>query len=241
MKSILLFCLLFAVTSLSFSQNQKKIQKSWIKTSVENLSTEPREDVSYIRYTFEKSKVYVSMNPAWETYTLDWSVTQNFVTIGFATYIIEELTDTSLTIMQEGFTRIKFLTEEYLNSKENNLSPAGEFNGKPFYKATQIVTPRYEKKTSLDYLLRKNTEGYNIKKEAYFLLTFVISEEGKVENVKVEQSIAEGFDAEVIKNLMKTSKDWKPAYYQGKPVATQMQFDIKFLKSFSPFSTGSLH
>jgi hypothetical protein len=194
-----------------------------------------------MRYTFEKSKVYISFYPAWETYTLDWSVTGNFVTIGFATYNIEELTDTSLTIMQEGFTRIKFLTEEYLNSKENNLIPAGEVNGKPFYKANKIVTPRYEKKASLYDVLKKNTDGYNMKKEAYFLLTFVISEEGKVENVKVEQSIAEGFDAEVIKNLMKTSKDWKPAIYKGKPVATQMQFDIKYLKSASPFSTGTLH
>jgi hypothetical protein len=241
MKSMLPFCLLCLITVSSFAQNQKKIQKSWIKTSIENLSDKPREDVRYMRYNFGKNKVSASLDPACNTYSLDYSVNENTVQIGYALYVIEELTDTSLTIMQEGFSRIKFLSEDYLTNKENVLVQAGEINGKSFYKATDTITARYEKSAPLREALSKNTEGYNVKNECYFLMTFVITEEGKIENVKVEKSIAEGFDAEVIKNLMKTSKDWKPAYYKGKPIATQMHYDVKFLKSISPFSFGTAH
>ena len=241
MKSILLFYTLFSVALASLPQNQKKIQKSWVKISVENFSDRPIEEVAYMRYTFGKNKVHVSFNPAWDTYTLDWSLSGNNVTVGISNYAIEELTDTSLVIYQEGFNRVKFLSEEYLNSKENNLQQVGEINGKPFYKANEIVTARYEKSTSLTEVLSKNTSGYNIKSQSYFLLTFVVTEEGEIENIKVENSIAEGYDAEVIKNLLKTSKDWKPAYYKGKPVATQMCYDIKYLKSTTPFSAGNLH
>lgn len=214
-----------------------KIQRSWIKMSVENLSDrEVAPDTAYTRYTFEKSKSYVSFQPAWESYAINTSIEGNFLTIGFGTYNIEELTDTSLIIAQEGFRRIKLLSEDYLNSREDNLQQLGELNGKPFYLANKVVTPRYKKETPLSQVLSKNTEGYDFTKVSYFLMTFVVTEEGKIEHVKVENGLAEGFDAETVKNLLKTSKDWKPAYYKGKPVATQIHYDIKYLPSSVPHS-----
>src|SRR5213079_3390348 len=115
MKHILLYSLISFITIVSCSQNQKKIQKAWIKTATVNLSDkEIGPDTLYTRYTFDKSILYISFYPAWDDYKQEWSVNGNNLTIRFDTYKIEEVTDTSLTIALEGFRRFKFLSEEYL-------------------------------------------------------------------------------------------------------------------------------
>jgi len=69
MKHILLYSLVSFMGIVSFSQNQKKIQKSWIKTAIVNLSgREIGPDTLYTRYTFDKSVLYISFYPAWDDY-----------------------------------------------------------------------------------------------------------------------------------------------------------------------------
>src|SRR5438128_6719696 len=91
-------CLLSAL--LSFSQNKPSLLKSWIKIKIENLSaTELEPDTLYTRYTFTKSsEVKFSFYPGWDDYKQSWTQSGNNVTIGFDTYKIEELTDSSLVI-----------------------------------------------------------------------------------------------------------------------------------------------
>lgn len=242
MKHIILLGLIFFVSLYSYPQNQNKILKSWIKSETINLSDKPFDpDTLYTRYTFERSTLYISFYPAWDDFKQKWSVNGNNLTIGFDTYKIEELTDTSLTIALEGFRRLKFLSEDYLSTQEKNLIQIGEFKGKPLYKATSFITPRYSKKTSLKDFIQKNLEGYNIKKATYFLATFIVTEEGKIENIQIVQGITDGFNNEIIKQLLKTSKDWKPAQFLGKPIQTQMFYDIKYLNSLTPYNSGSLN
>jgi hypothetical protein len=233
-------CTILSLLSFeAFAQHQKKIQRSWIKTSVENLSDRPvKPDTLYTRYTFGKTALNISFYPGWDTFKQTWAVSGNHVTIGFDTYVIETLTDTSLVIALDGFRRISFLAEDYLSGQDKNLVSLGEYNGKPLYKANRYVTPRFTGKAAFRDLIQKNTEGYNIKKASYFLATFVVTEEGKVENVQVIKGITEGFDREITKQLLNTSKDWKPAYFRGKPIQTQMYYDIKYLDSLTPFNPG---
>lgn len=103
----------------SQGQNLKKIQKSWIKMEIENLTATPiPPDTSYIRYTIAKSAVLkVSFYPGWDTYTLAWSLSGNSITVFNDVYAIETLTDTSLIIAQPGFRRMKFLAEDYLSNR----------------------------------------------------------------------------------------------------------------------------
>lgn len=238
MKYILLYSLTVFITLASLGQNQKKIQKSWIKTEIINLSgTETEPDTLYIRYSFDKSILYISFYPGWDDYKQEWVIDGNNLRIGFDTYKIEELTDTTLTIALKGFRRLKFSSEEYLSNQEKNLISLGDFNGKPLYKANNYITPRYSKKTSLPTIIQKHLEGYNIKKANYFLATFIVNTEGKIENVKIVKGITDGFDKEVIKQLLKTSKDWQPAYFKGKPIQTQMVYEIKYLDSLVPFNS----
>lgn len=234
MKYILLFALIVFTSTFSIAQSKKLIQKSWIKTDIENLTDNPTSpDTMYTRYSFEKSGLYISFYPAWDDFKLDWSLDNDNVKVGFDTYKIEALNDTALTIALNGFRRIKFLSEEYVSSMDTNLIPLTDYNGKPLYKANNYITPRYNKKTSLRNLIEKNTTGYNIKIAAYFLATFIVTEKGEVENVQIVKGITDGFDDAVKKSLLKTSKDWKPAYFKGQPIQTQMFYDIKYLKSLT--------
>ena len=89
--------------------------------------------------------------------------------------------------------------EESLTNQKGNLDSIGVYNGKPLYKANQFVTPRFIGKGVFRNIIQKNTEGYNIKKASYFLATFIVNEEGKVENVKIVRGITEGFDNEIAK------------------------------------------
>ena len=217
---------------MSFSQNIKKIQKSWVKVSVENLSqTDVAPDTLYIRYTFDKSKLYISFYPGWDDYQQEWSSNQDNLKIGFASYHIEELTDTSLVIKLDGFRKYSFLAEEYLGNQEKYLDSIGVYNEKPLYKANNFITPRYLKGKSLRERLQKNTEGYNIKKANHFLLTFIVTEKGEIENIKIVKGITYGFDNEIIKQLQSTSKDWKAARHKSTAIQTEMFYEIKFLDS----------
>ncbi len=217
---------------MAFSQNAKKIQKSWVKISTENLSqTEIGPDTLYTRYTFDKSKLYISFYPGWDDFQLEWSANKDNLTIGFDTYHIEELTDSSLVIKLDGFRKFSFLAEEYLSNQEQYLDSIGVYNGKPLYKANNFITPRYLKGKSLSELLQKNTEGYNIKKANRFLLTFIVTETGKIENIQVVKGITYGFDNEIIKHLQSTSKDWKAAKYKSNAIQTEMLYEIKYLDS----------
>jgi len=232
MKHFIFFAAFFNFSIIGSSQNIRRIEKSWVKMSVENLSqTEIAPDTMYTRYTFDKSKLYISFYPAWDDYQQQWSSNKDNLTIGFDTYHIEVLTDTSLVIKLDGFRKFSFLAEDYLSNKEKNLDSIGVYNGKPLYKANNFITPRYLKGKSLRELLQKNTGGYNIRKAIRFLLTFIVTENGKIENIKVVKSITYGFDNEIIKQLQSTSKDWKAAKYKSSAIQTEMFFEIKYLDS----------
>jgi hypothetical protein len=240
MKHLLPLLLLLATTHL-FAQKDK-IQKSWIKTSVENLSNRPTQpDTLYTRYTFEKNDLNISFSPCWNYITQTWSIKDKNLSLGFDNYIIETLNDTALTIALEGFRRYKFLSESYLSSKLENLDSIGDYKGKLLFKANNYITPRYTGKGDFRALIEKGVKGYQVVKASYFLATFIVTEEGNIENVKVVKSISESFDKEIVNQLLKTSKKWKPASFNGKPIQTEAFYDIKYLNSLSINGSGTVH
>jgi hypothetical protein len=229
-KRFFFFIACCSFSTAGFSQHSKKIQKSWIKISTENLSpTEIAPDTLYARYSFDKSALHISFYPGWDDYQRNWSADEDNLTIGFDTYHIDELTDSTLVIQLAGFRKFSFLSEDYLSSQEELLDSIGTYNGKPLYKANDYITPRYLKGKSLSALLQKNTADYNIKKAYHFLLTFIVTENGKIENIKIVKGITYGFDNEIIKQLQSTSKDWKPARFKSNAIQTEMFYEIKYI------------
>lgn len=233
------FCTLLYLSgsSICFCQSKPAIKKSWIKWSSENLTgAQNTPDTLYTRYTFNSQEVIISFYPGWdEEHVFAWQRNNSILTIGsggLATdYTIEELTDSSLIIAAKGFRRIKFMAEDYLSSKEEYLHSIGEFNGKPLYEANWYITPRYKKGVSLSKELN-NIHDYS--RKAYFKAIFIVDEEGKVQNVQVVSSITKAIDDDLVEYIKKTSKRWRPAMFKGKPVQTQIFYDLRILDSIVP-------
>jgi hypothetical protein len=241
MRTLTILSFLTLLSLATLGQNQKMIQRDWIKISIENLSEkEIGPDTLYTRYSFSKSNLNMSFYPGWDDYTQTWTKNGNNLTLGFDTYRIELLNDTALTIALDGFRRFKFLSEEYLSSKEQYLDSIGQHNDKPLFKANEYISPRYKGQGSFRDYVQKDLEGYNIKKAAYFLASFIVTEDGRVENIVIRKGITDGFDAAVTKQLLKSSKKWSPARFKGQPIQTEMLYEIKYLDALTPHSSGTL-
>lgn len=242
MKQTFLSLFLIQIFLAGFSQSKPSLLKSWIKVKTENLSaTEIEPDTLYTRYTFAKSnEIRFSFYPGWDDYKQTWTQNGNNLTIGFDTYKIEQLTDTSFVIALDGFRRFWFLAEEHLAAKPENLERIGEYGGAPLYKGNRYITARYKKEKLRDEL-QKNLEGYHGKDAAHFLATFVVTIEGKIENIQIVHGISEGFTNEFTRQILKTSKHWQPAMVNRHPVQTQMFYEIKYLKSLIPYNSGRLN
>lgn len=225
-----------AFYSTTFAQ-KSLLNKSWIKESIEDFSKEKDEpDTSYLRYVFENSTITYGFEPFSNFMQTPCSRKGNKLTLGFDQWTIESLTDSTLTIFLPGFRRIKFFAEDYLQRKENLLQ-IGEYEGKPLYKTSRIITPRYKNPKGLinDIKKQDRTDDYNIRKAGTFLMSFIVTDEGKIEDPKILKSVAPGFDDGIIKELLKTSKRWTPAMFRGKPVQSLMIFEIKFLDSLNQY------
>lgn len=57
--------------------------------------------------------------------------------------------------------------------------------------------------------------------------SFIINSKGEVEAIKIIRSLGYGLDEEVIRVLAKMP-EWKPGYYQGKPVSTILNIPVSF-------------
>ena len=66
-------------------------------------------------------------------------------------------------------------------------------------------------------------------------MSFIVTDEGKIEDPEILKSVAPGFDDGIIKELLKTSKRWTPAMFNGKPIQSLMIFKIKFLDSLNQY------
>jgi len=228
---VILFLLAFCKISIA---QEKLLKRSWIKRSIQEFSKlQQNTDSTYLRYTFENSHLLIAFEPAWHYTTMPFSVKRDKLTLGFDQWTIEELTDSTLIIFLPGFRRISFHAEDYLRTIDQAIVQVGEFNGKPVYKATEIITPRYKKPNALinDINKQDRADDYNIRNEGIFLMSFIVTDEGKIEDPKIIKSVAAGYDAGIVKELRKTSKQWHPATLKGRPIQTLMVFEIKFLNS----------
>jgi hypothetical protein len=212
-------------------QGNKALTKSWIKREIYDLSNNQKaDDTAYLRYTFLKKEVYICFNPGWNDNEQEWNLSGNQLSIGMNTYTVENLTDSTLTIFIAGFRRIVLDDEKYLNQKAEIPRIVDQLDGEPVYEASKYITPRYENE-AFRKTIEQNLEGYNIRKATIFAATFVVKKDGTVDKVQVVKGITSGFDAEVCKQLKKTSKKWKPAVNNGQPIQTQMTYTIKYLDS----------
>ena len=70
--------------------------------------------------------------------------------------------------------------------------------------------------------------------EGKVILNFIVTKEGKVENIIVMRGIGYGCDEEAVK-LMLNSPDWKPGKQRGRLVNTKMAIAINFKMAGSDY------
>ncbi len=99
---------------------------------------------------------------------------------------------------------------------------ASEIHKMPEFKGGHDELTRYLS-TSIRYptaAMRDNVEGRVI-------VTFVVSETGKISNVSVQKSLSYECDAEAVRVVKKMPK-WTPGMIDGKPVAVQWTLPVVF-------------
>ncbi len=214
---------------------EKLLKRSWIKHSIEEFADQLQEpDTAYLRYTFEDSQVLYGFEPGWHNMVMPYTLSKNRLKLGFDQWTIEALTDSTLTIFLRGFRRMHFYAEGYLVKKHLDGLQVGNYNGKPVYKADRIITPRYNRRNALGLDIHKEdrSDDYNIRKAGTFLMSFIVTDEGKIADPKILAGVAPGYDLNVVKELWKTSKHWTPATFKGQPVHTLLLHEVRFLDSF---------
>lgn len=221
---------------LAHSQSRNKaLQKIWIRTAIEDLSGAGRDTIThYSRYTFTKENLLTGNSAAWNGSVDQWSFNDPVLTIGQRSYIVEELTDTSLVFYRADRDRYRFVSEA-VYSERQQPDTTERFNGHTLYIANRYLTPRYKKERSLyNMVFDKLYVIYPVKKETTFLAKFVVTDEGKIAGVKIVKEIAEEHSNEFIRQIQKTSGDWFPAKLHNIPVYSEVTFEIKYLDALNP-------
>jgi hypothetical protein len=229
MKKILLIAITLFVCSVSFSQT---IKKSWIVTQIENLSDQHvNTEQKYERYDFTSNDAYVSFYPGWYGTNVEWSLTDKYLKLGFETYLLETLTDSTLIFSKDGFRRFKLISEEAYSRVKPKPDTTLTLNGRSVYIANDYYTPRLKKQYKISELIKMS--DYNIKTEIIFLAKFVVTEKGKIDRIEIVNGINEGFDQEFKKLMLQTSGKWTPLVLNNKPVNSQLTYTIHYLASFT--------
>ncbi|WP_044220155.1 hypothetical protein [Chitinophaga pinensis] len=211
------------------------MQKTWIRTSIEHLSAPQEEPNTYYgRYTFTKEKLLMGSSAAWNGSIYYWSFNDPVLTIGNSSYIVEELTDTSLVFYEVNRSPYRFVSETVYSERQRPDTTAG-FNGHTLYVANRYLTPRYKKEQSLyNMIFGKLYAVYPVKHAATFLAKFVVTDRGEIERINIVNGIAEEHSNEFIRQIQKTSGDWNPAKIGNMPVYSEVTFEIVYQDALNP-------
>lgn len=75
--------------------------------------------------------------------------------------------------------------------------------------------------------LKYPTAAKEAKVQGMVVISFIVTSEGKVENVEVLRGIGSGCDEEAVRVISQTGA-WTPAKKEGKTVATKMTLPVQF-------------
>ena len=96
--------------------------------------------------------------------------------------------------------------------------------------AEQMPEPKKGYKLFYKYVseqIKTPQKAIDKKVNGYVFVSFVVSETGKIYNVKILRGIGEGCNEEVLR-VFETLPDWKPARNKNKRVKVRMTFTVIF-------------
>lgn len=92
-----------------------------------------------------------------------------------------------------------------------------------------VLNPTYDEKGIENFtdFVNKEFDFSKVTKEGQMMSSFVISESGKITNIRITQMVDVESATEMIRVLSK-SKNWKPAIKNGKPISVKVNYPFNF-------------
>ncbi len=124
-----------------------------------------------------------------------------------------------------------FLTNAFAQDTLTSEPQTADFGRERiFLAAEQMPEPKKGYKLFYKYVseqIKTPQKAIDKKISGYVFVSFVVSETGKIYNVKIIRGIGEGCDEEVLR-VFETLPEWKPARNKGKRVKVRMTFTVIF-------------
>ncbi|MEW7281358.1 hypothetical protein ABW636_22450 [Aquimarina sp. 2201CG1-2-11] len=240
----ILICTLLISTSI-FSQNNRKILGSWIKTKMETFDrkTNPiieKRDQKFLKYTFENSnKMYISSVYNEKGNVIKYTIQNDVIDVLFNKFKIEKINGSQLILIEfnnnkigPNSTRI-FLTREqsYLNQltlDKNDVIQKGEDY---IYFENEKVYAKFQNKEKTDVkdFIQPFVEGHSDGKEYLSYSTFVINPDGRVSDIKIHHHINKTYDKNLKKAISKTNGMWISPFVNGKKVKVLKEISFHYI------------
>ncbi len=235
-KSLITLLVVFIYCSLN-GQDMKLISGDWMRIKAEFTDGQriPRnhEANTLIRYHFTSKEVF-NVFPG-QTYSMPYTRTNNTLKIGPALkYSIEKYTDKAFTLVEEGEDRpIRYY-----------LIPTDSFQimGLIKYKYEVVETDTiYTTAPGIEPIFPEGQNEFmksiimGFSGKVGFKFTYVVQKDGTIGDVSVISSSNTKQNKRLIKLVEKTSGQWIPASYKGKPIHVRQEATISVQNSPSGY------
>ncbi|WP_238387135.1 energy transducer TonB [Sphingobacterium olei] len=242
-------------SSATSSTKQHPLVGNWIKVNTKYLDGAALEEqhpmkYSFLKYSFKpggKAAIVTDFlsEGSFHPYDLKNSTLEISTTYGAKVKLkIAYLTKDSLLVIQEGplgrndpgSLSITFVRNDHLQkiSEWGATDYISTKSKDTIYKASHKIYPVFSNPDGFKNSLQKNMKSFekymlsSAKDKGLFFATFVVTKSGAIENIKIIQGMDEQFNKEFIAACKKTEKKWTPAYYNNKPVDSQVTLEINF-------------
>lgn len=236
---------LFTLSTSLFSQNNKVILGSWIKTKMEAYDKKydsfiEKRDKKFIKYTFENNgQMYISSVYNEKGNEIKYTIQNDIVDLLFNKFKIEKIDSKQLILIELNNNKISsnsariFLTREQVYLDELTLDEKDIIReGQDYlYIENQKVYPKFKNKDNADVksFIQPFVEERSNGKEHLSYSTFVINTDGKVSDIKIHHHINKSYDKNLKKAISKTNGMWISPIVNGKKVKVLKEISFHYI------------
>ncbi|AOM78679.1 tetratricopeptide repeat protein [Pedobacter steynii] len=250
-SNLILFFLFCLISTPLFAQhNSEHIYKSWVLTEVKyndesELPDEETIKYAYFKYAFSApDKLHIAHGYKDLGTPMGFGIKGNRVVLKSTeghvmnTIRIEKLEEDQLVLLQsaaDGFDNPKALEYHFVSEeafqKSQTLNAEDVYSiidGDTIYKESPKVYARFNGNT-LQSSLKVGNGKLMDKKSGFLKASFIVFKSGKVDSLKILNSISPVYDELFKKEFFKLKSKWTPAVRNGTPVGVQMTYEVRYL------------
>ena len=211
----------------AMAQDKTALLKTWIL-----IRTRSVKDNAIVPNTFRKlkvneEKITIELGQSSAGIQQPYSLENDKLKAKYVTYTIESLTDSTLSLYTTNEVRMFFLAEGHSLCGDSLVSKIGDWNGRPYYKATSYLMPTLSGESLFKQV--ENAIGFNrLKKKVSVTFSFIVDETGAIQDAKILRSYSPEVDSAVLDMLQKSSGKWVAPIACGVPVATALSQTFEY-------------